>query len=704
VIGRVSRAAEPCDALRRFPPPRGAYHRRDRAATPSPDPPPSPAGPARPPLSQRGECIRRLRREAGADVDVEPYVAGCNDRVVTVAVPRGAGAGVAAAPGAAGDALVAVFETMADAGRGSLGGSSVLSAGFGSGDEDRDAAMAGGSGAGSGAGSGSTPAGGGAATPDRSSDTMLDAPASSAYADDLEARLLVDASQVGFLVGRGGAAIRATMEATGARVTVLPKGELPACAWVSDEVVSVSGGGRAVAAALRALAAQLEVHPPRPASGGRGAAPLLLAHASTNDAAYAPAPAPGPAYPALAGASPALAALLGAAPPGGLETVFRLLVPAPRAGTLIGRGGEHVRRIRAETGARVKVYEADAAAEERLVAIASTEDAASRYCGAQDALVRCAISLTAEDRGDGLHSIRLLAPQASIGAVLGRRGATVMQLRQETGAAVRALAVEAPLAAAAAAAHGGGEPGGDEVLQIDGTMPQCVSALRGVATLLRGWQAKRAAAAHARAALAASALALPSHAHAPVTIGGVVYAPVGPAGAAPPYAAATAAAVAAAAAAPPAPLPGAPVLWRYRLSNAQAGAVIGKGGASIAQVRGVTGARVHLPADQGPDGSRALEVSGPVESCRAAHALVNELLAAEACAPAVPEHQQPAAAFSPSSAPSSLAALDLHSDEDEEAGAGTSGAGLSSFDDVDEAPAAAVPPPLQQLPIASAAR
>jgi hypothetical protein len=70
----------------------------------------------------------------------------------------------------------------------------------------------------------------------------------------------------------------------------------------------------------------------------------------------------------------------------------------------------------------------------------------------------------------------------------------------------------------------------------------------------------------------------------------------------------------------------------------------------------------------------------------------------------VPEHQQPAAAFSPSSAPSSLAALDLHSDEDEEAGAGTSGAGLSSFDDVDEAPAAAVPPPLQQLPIASAAR
>ena len=41
-----------------------------------------------------------------------------------------------------------------------------------------------------------------------------------------------------------------------------------------------------------------------------------------------------------------------------VEIEFRVLVPDLLVGSVIGRGGEVVRRIRAETDARVKVFEA----------------------------------------------------------------------------------------------------------------------------------------------------------------------------------------------------------------------------------------------------------------------------------------------------------------------------------------------------------
>ena len=88
-----------------------------------------------------------------------------------------------------------------------------------------------------------------------------------------------------------------------------------------------------------------------------------------------------------------------------------------------------------------------------------------------------------------------------------------------------------------------------------------------------------------------------------------------------------------------------PVLWRYRLTNLQAGVVIGKNGHHVTQIRQLTGTRVHLPTGQSPDGLRTLEISGPEESCQAAHTLVNQFLAIGKCPPAMPEHQSNAMVF-----------------------------------------------------------
>ena len=331
----------------------------------------------------------------------------------------------------------------------------------------------------------------------------------------------------------------------------------------------------------------------------------------------------------------------GLVPGGGvLETVFRLLAPAARAGNIIGRNGDHVRRIRAETGARIKVYGAEVDADERLVCVYSTEDAMSQYCAAQDALVRCAISLTADDTASGLHRVRMLAPVTSIGAVLGKKGQTVMQLRQETGATIRVQPVEAPLAAAAATAHGGGEPGGDEVIQLDGSLSQCIAALRGVATLLRGWQIRRMVSASPRRMTAVTLS--PAMLGQPLSISslhhGLVAIPVTATANGSSSPAAYAALSSAMTGLGMSPCSG-PVLWRYRLSNAQAGAVIGKNGHHVTHIRSITGARVHLPGDQVGDGTRVLEVSGAIDACQAAHAMVNQFLALGQCPPAVPEHQ-----------------------------------------------------------------
>lgn len=454
-------------------------------------------------------------------------------------------------------------------------------------------------------------------------------------------------AEVGFVVGKQGSAIKTTMEESGAQVRVLPKADLPPCAWVSDEILQVSGTHSAVCTALRIIARQLEAHPPRLHYGTRRA-PMLLAHASTGDAMFMAHPSP-----SVFGGPPSPSPMV---PGGVVETVFRLLAPVLRAGNIIGRNGDHVRRIRAETGARIKVYDVEGDAEERLVCIYSTEDSMSQYCSAQDALVRCAISLTADDAASGQHRVRLLAAQTSIGVVLGKKGLTVMQLRQETGAAIRVHPVEAPLAAAAATAHGGGEPGGDEIIQIDGTLQQCIAALRGVATLLRSWQIRRTAAAPPRLAtvtigptMLGQPFALSPMQHSLMAIPMASTSP----GMSPSSYASLSPSIVAPLGVGPAP---SPVLWRYRLTNAQAGAVIGKGGHHVSQIRALTGARVHLPADQGPESMRTLEISGPVEACQAAHGMVNQFLSMGQCPPAVPEHQTGSVRYAQSAASSPLAA------------------------------------------------
>jgi poly(rC)-binding protein 2/3/4 len=74
-----------------------------------------------------------------------------------------------------------------------------------------------------------------------------------------------------------------------------------------------------------------------------------------------------PAPSATAGA----AAAGGAGDAGDAALTFRLLVPARRAGPLIGRGGACMKRMRDATGARIRVLEPVLGCEERVVELCS---------------------------------------------------------------------------------------------------------------------------------------------------------------------------------------------------------------------------------------------------------------------------------------------------------------------------------------------
>lgn len=271
-------------------------------------------------------------------------------------VEIGSGGALAAATGAAaadGDAMVAAAAAAAG---GSGMGSSCASVGGetlpgASGPSSRPSSIAGSS------GSGMVAQGG----------TAAGAPGSSS--GGVEARLLVDSQLVGFLVGRGGGTIKDTIARSGAAVRILPKAQLPACACIGDEVVRVTGGMPEVLAALRLLAGQIKAHPlrlgalshdvappgsslaagPQLVGGLQQPPPLMLAVATHPDAAFA--------HPGLGGGGfmPGGAGLVAAFCGTAVEVTFRLLAPATRTGNIIGKGGEHVKRVRSETGARIKV-------------------------------------------------------------------------------------------------------------------------------------------------------------------------------------------------------------------------------------------------------------------------------------------------------------------------------------------------------------
>ncbi|TYI63387.1 hypothetical protein E1A91_D09G014300v1 [Gossypium mustelinum] len=169
------------------------------------------------------------------------------------------------------------------------------------------------------------------------------------------------------------------------------------------------------------------------------------------------------------------------------DTVYRYLCPARKIGSIIGRGGEIVKQLRAETKSKIRIGETVPGSDERVVTIYSSrdernalEDGDTFVSPAQDALFRVhdkvvAEDLHSDDESEG-HQItaRLLVSSDQIGCVIGKGGQIVQNIRSETGAQIRILKDDLPSCALST----------DELVQISGEAAVVKKALHQIASRL----------------------------------------------------------------------------------------------------------------------------------------------------------------------------------------------------------------------------
>ncbi|KAJ4964783.1 hypothetical protein NE237_016632 [Protea cynaroides] len=207
------------------------------------------------------------------------------------------------------------------------------------------------------------------------------------------------------------------------------------------------------------------------------------------------------------------------------STVFRILCPASKTGSVIGKGGTKVSHIRQETGAKIRVEDIVPGCDERVIVIASSEKETEasneqnkegednnivaesdldkeheensenkKYSPAEDSQsekstssVQKALLLVlermveGESESDGADEeskksssfvVRLLVLSSQVGCLLGKGGSVIKQMAAESGAQIRILPRDKlPLCASPA----------DEVVQLRGGLDvvrkalQCVS-------------------------------------------------------------------------------------------------------------------------------------------------------------------------------------------------------------------------------------
>lgn len=293
-------------------------------------------------IGLNGAVIKELRDETGARIEVEAELPGVEERIVSLTATDDPSDESAASPAHA--ALLAVHAKLL---------------------EDENAEP-----------------GTGAAAP---------APEACATV-----RLLIDASQSGALIGRGGEIIRSFREQSNCALRILPQEELPPCAAPTDRIVQIIGPHADTTVALALVARQLRSNPPKgghrnswsgssnggysdhgqngfgagmypPGAGMYGMAGPYNNHSPYGSPQFGPY---GPMYPP--GAFLSHGGLV--QPPPQQAVCVQVSVQASLVGSIIGKGGQNISSIRHLSGARVKVHELLPGAAERVVEITGSPE------------------------------------------------------------------------------------------------------------------------------------------------------------------------------------------------------------------------------------------------------------------------------------------------------------------------------------------
>lgn len=135
------------------------------------------------------------------------------------------------------------------------------------------------------------------------------------------------------------------------------------------------------------------------------------------------------------------------------DTVYRYLCPVRKIGSIIGRGGDIAKQLRAETQSKIRINETVPGCEERVVTIYSSSEETNTFVDtgdlispAMDALFKVHDRIIADESlpDDEFEeaqqiTVRMLVPSDQIGCVIGKGGQVIQNIRTETRAQVRVL-------------------------------------------------------------------------------------------------------------------------------------------------------------------------------------------------------------------------------------------------------------------------
>ncbi|KAL8239739.1 hypothetical protein R6Q59_016306 [Mikania micrantha] len=171
----------------------------------------------------------------------------------------------------------------------------------------------------------------------------------------------------------------------------------------------------------------------------------------------------------------------------GQDILFRILLPSKQIGKVIGRGGHRIQKIRDDTKANIKIADAIARHEERVIII-SSKDSENTFTEAENALHQIGTLVLMDDNNSeelkvakghvAANTIRLLISGCQAGGLIGVSGQNIGQLRNSSGATVTVLAQNQLLLCASAHES-------DRVVQLSGDVPAVLRALVEIGCQLR---------------------------------------------------------------------------------------------------------------------------------------------------------------------------------------------------------------------------
>ena len=153
---------------------------------------------------------------------------------------------------------------------------------------------------------------------------------------------------------------------------------------------------------------------------------------------------------------------------GAAKMHFRLLLPNKQTGTVIGKGGANIKSIREASGCQVQISENVQGATDRLITIIGDSSvintAVARLLAIIDEDPQASMIV---DTSTPERTLRCVLNNNEAGRIIGKGGATIKQIRTESGAQLRMDP----------------ESGADRIVALVGSRPAIVEALTLTLTL-----------------------------------------------------------------------------------------------------------------------------------------------------------------------------------------------------------------------------